>query len=838
MKPLEQYRRKRDFERTPEPGGGHVRPAASGPRYVMHKHAARRLHYDLRLEEGGILRSWALPKGPSLVPGERRLAVEVEDHPIEYADFEGNIPAGEYGGGTVMLWDRGVWSPLGRRSDDRLDFALDGEKLRGAWTLTRLDDGGSNWLMIRRRDGGAEPLDPNETSVLSGRTMAEIAAGGEGGDAAATAAPSAPSRGEAHPHDAALQLATLVGEPPTGETWLHEIKLDGYRLLARVERGRARLLTRNGHDWTERFPELARDLSALPDALLDGEAVVLDRRGVSLFGELQEALAGGVTGRIVFHAFDLLWREGDDLRPRPQSDRKEALRQLLEEHADALGTRVRYTDHLVGRGPAFFERACRSGLEGIISKRADAPYRAGRGRAWLKVKCSRSDEFVVGGFTPPAGSRSGFGSLLLGERDGDELVYAGRVGSGFGERLLGRLHAALQARERPTSPFSGPVPDAAGATWVEPGLVVEVGYTERTRDGRLRHPTFRGLRDDLATGAGVVSAAPRSAADRSRAATGRGRGRRAGATVEVAGVRLTNPDRVLYPEQGITKRQVAEYYVSVADAVLPGVRERPLSLVRCPQGFEETCFFQKHPGESFAPELPRVAIAGKEEQGEYAYVREVADLVALVQAGTLEIHVWGSRVDDLERPDLVVFDLDPSPDVPWSATRAATLDLRDRLTALGLTGFLRTTGGKGLHVVVPIQPQASWDEVKGFARALCEGAAADDPKRLTTTVSLAKRRGKIFLDYLRNGRGATAIASYSTRARRGAPVAVPLRWSELTSTLRSDRYTISTVRRRLAALQGDPWEGVADAAVPLDRSILERVGVGGASRGRSTRRRT
>jgi bifunctional non-homologous end joining protein LigD len=857
MAALEEYRRKRDFEQTPEPAGRHARAGAEGRRYVIHKHAARRLHYDLRLEEEGVLRSWALPKGPSLAPGERRLAVEVEDHPLEYADFEGVIPEGEYGGGTVMLWDRGVWTAGRKRSDDRLDIELVGEKLRGAWTLARLADdaGGTNWLMIRRRSADAAPLVPGDASVLTGRSMEEIAAGAPpsldavGGGVPTEVTADAPGEGSEPPEELPLQLATLVAQPPDGEGYLHEIKLDGYRLLARVADGRVRLLTRNGHDWSDRFPELARDLALLPDAVVDGEAVILDRRGVSRFEALQGAIAAGSTGAVVFHAFDLLWHEGVDLRSRPQLERKEALQAVLAEVLERT-PRLRYTDHLVGLGAAFFARACRAQLEGIVSKRLDAPYRGGRGRAWLKVKCPRSDTFVVGGFTAPAGSRAGFGALLLGERQGDELHYVGRVGSGFGDRLLRRLHEALRARERPDSPFAGPPPDPA-ATFVEPELVVEVAYTERTAEGRVRHPVFRGFRDDLSAGEAERRApahperegggARRAAASGRAESRGGSRSRRGaggtGAPTRLAGVRLTNPDRVLYPEQGITKRALAEYYLDVAEHILPEVEGRPLSLVRCPQGHEETCFFQKHPGTSFAPSLPRVAIPGKEDEGEYAYVREAGDLVALVQAGVLEIHVWGSRVDELERPDRVVLDLDPSPEVAWGVTRGVATELRDRLAALGLAGFLRTTGGKGLHVVVPLQPAAGWDEVKGFARALCEAVAADDPKRLTTTVSLAKRRGKVYLDYLRNGRGATAIASYSTRARPGAPVAVPLRWSELRPSLSSERYTLGNVRRRLASLRGDPWQGFAEAAVPLEAEHLQALGAGTRGRGRRSGRR-
>ena len=873
MERLDEYRRKRDFSLTPEPAGEAAVEAGEGL-FVVHKHAARRLHYDLRLEQDGVLRSWALPKGPSLAPGEKRLAVEVEDHPLDYADFEGIIPAGEYGGGTVMLWDRGRWSPTGDGvREGRIDFVLEGAKLRGAWTLTRMGgagEDGTNWLLIKRRDDGEKPLAPDETSVATGRTMEQIAAdadrtwSGDGGDSAPEESTErgAPERAVAEIVDPSaltgarrggpvtepeLQLATLVEAAPAGDDWIHEIKFDGYRIVASIADGRVRLFTRNGHDWTDRFGALAAALRRLPvrRAVLDGEVVALRADGVTSFGELQEALSAGATERLRFQAFDLLHQDDYDLRGVAQLERKEALARLLA--AAALGPAVRYTDHVVGQGPAFLAHACRMGLEGIISKRRDAPYRRGRGRRWLKAKCTRADEFVVGGYTPPSGSRSAFGALLLGAYAGDALVYVGRVGSGFSDRRLERLHAALRDLERPTSPFEGRVPDARGATWVEPVMVVEVAFTERTQGGRLRHPTFRGVREDkdaaeiVMTAPGAPEPADDASAPRQAPATpddaeappparaARPKGRRVGPRgrddAEVAGVRLSNATRVLYPEQGITKLALAQYYEGVQEHVLPGLLRRPLALVRCPQGTEEACFYQKHPGEAFARDLPRVAIEERAGPREYAYVESVADLVRLVQAGVLEIHVWGCRVDAVERPDLLVIDLDPGPDVPWRTTMATALALRERLHDLGLHGFARTTGGKGLHVVVPLARRHGWDEVKAFARALCEQHAASDPGRLVTTSSKAKRHGRIYLDYLRNGRGATAIASYSTRARAGAPVAVPVRWDELNAALRPDRYTVANVRRRLAALRDDPWEGFASAARSITAAMRAAVGM-------------
>ncbi len=883
MKRLQPYRRKRDFERTPEPVGGGVAGVDPGvdpgvdrgaeqQRFVIQKHRATRLHYDLRLEHGGVLRSWALPKGPSLVPGEKRLAVEVEDHPLEYGDFEGTIPKGAYGGGTVMLWDRGRWTPTGEGvRDGRIDFELEGEKLRGAWTLTRTgsrarsdregDD--ANWLLIKRTDPGASPLEPDDDhSVLTGRTMAqiehgveppeEVRVGGvdwtEGTDGVDVGAIEGAKRAKP-PAEPALQLASLAGEPPEGDDWIHEIKYDGYRLLAHVEDGEVQLLTRNGHDWTGRFPEIAAALARLPVriARLDGEVVALRPGGVSSFGELQEALSSGDIARLRFQVFDVLHLGDHDLRGVAQLARKKVLEGLMERAGTAVGPRVRYADHVVGQGPAFFERVCRMGLEGMISKRIDAPYRAGRGTRWRKVKCTRRAEFVVGGFTEPKGSRTGFGALLLGAFDGEALRYAGRVGTGFDERTLRKLTERLEAIARPTSPFAADVPDARGATWTTPELVVEVGFAERTRSGALRHSTFVGPREDRpaidvawmapdadggegpggANGSGGAKAAKRASGGGGArdGSSGRKAPRLRDGEAIVAGVRLTNADRVLYPDQGVTKRDLAQYYAKIEAHVLPGMVQRPLSLVRCPEGRAKECFYQKHPGTSFPRDLPSIDIEEDSGTHAYAYVRDLTDLVGLVQAGVLEVHVWGSRVDDVERPDLLIIDLDPSPGVDWAVTRATALDLRARIGDLGLTSFLRTTGGNGLHLVVPLVRRHGWDEVKAFARALCERHAADDPERLTTRVSKAKREGKVYLDYLRNGRGATAIATFSTRAREGAPVAVPVHWDELDASLRSNAYDVGNVRRRLSALRSDPWAGFAGAARALTAAMRKEVGL-------------
>jgi len=831
---LNEYRRKRDLRRSREPPG--AAPALqAGHLYVMHKHAARREHFDLRIEQNGVLRSWALPKGPALESGEKRLAIEVEDHPLEYGAFEGTIPRGEYGGGTVMLWDVGVWQPDGRNDDEQIDFLLTGTKLRGAWTLVRMrhwDVHGKNkqWLLIKRSGHTQRALHPDDLSVATGRSMAEIAAGRDGheGGAQRPAPPVASGLPGARPANApdtlSPQLATAVERAPAGKTWLHEIKFDGYRILARIHDGRVRLITRNGHDWTTRLRALAKSLQTLPvqDAVLDGELVALSASGVSSFRELQEALSSNETAQLVYEAFDLLHLDGYDVRAVPLIERKRALAQLFQAAGYEPDGAVRYSDHIQGRGSEFFEQACGLGLEGIISKRADAAYRSGRGALWLKLKCTRHAEFVVGGYTPPAGARSGFGALLLGAPKDGGLQYAGRLGTGFSSRQLGDLHAQLKRQEIATPPFapSSSLPRLRGVHWVQPKMVVEVEYLERTRDGLLRQPSFLGVREDLEpqqadSADGILEEAAPARAPRSVRHAGTG-------AVEVAGTELTHPERILYPELGLTKLALSRYYEAIHEWVLPYLARRPLVLLRCPAG-REACFYQKHLAKTQARSVPRIAIPEGGKARDYAYVGSLADILALVQHDVLELHAWGCRVDDVEHPDLLVFDLDPGAGVAWGDTLRTARELRDRLHELGLTAFPRTTGGKGLHLVVPLRPRSDWETAKAFARQVVERHARDEPHLLTTNMILSKRRGRIYLDYLRNTRGSTAIACYSARARPRAPVAVPLRWDELSPAVRSDHYTVVTLPRRLGALKADPWEGFFEAAVPLTEALLKRV---------------
>jgi bifunctional non-homologous end joining protein LigD len=852
---LGEYRRKRDFARTTEPRGGEApNPQARG-RYFIHKHAARRLHYDLRLELDGVLLSWAVPKGPNLDPEVRSLAVRVEDHPLEYGDFEGIIPKGEYGGGTVMLWDRGTWRPKGdpRKGLEKghLEFTLRGEKLAGRWHLVRMGgeagEDGRNWLLIKSRDaeaveaGDPSVLDERPLSVATGRSMDEIAADrdrvwtseGDGAGRAPEAAPSEAPLPEP-PADAPLrplpptlrpQLPTLVSYAPRGDDWLHELKFDGYRFMVRIEDGGPRLITRRGFDWTERFPTLERAVDALglDDTILDGEVVVPARDGTTDFQALQNLVDRGEAGGVVLYLFDLPWYRGHDLTGLPLFERKELLREVLRAREDegmrGRGT-LRFSDHIRGEGPRVASEACKRGIEGIVSKRAGARYREGRTRTWTKVKCLRRQEFVIGGWTEPSGARAGFGALLVGFHEGGRLRYAGRVGTGFTQRTLEDLSGRLETVAADAPPFANPPTgrEARGVHWVEPRLVAEVAYGSWTDEGLLRHASFQGLREDEApeeVTREVTREMPKGKGGTPAGRTGPAR---------VAGVRLSNPGRVLYPEQGLTKRDLARYYEAVAEHVLPHVVDRPLTLVRCPQGREGECFYQKHLMEGMPEAIRPVEIEEKGKRAQYVGIADLEGLVSLVQFGVLEIHPWGSRTDRLDRPDRLVFDLDPGEGVGWPRIREGAHLLRERLKGLGLVPFLRTTGGKGLHLVVPLVRRVGWDEAKGFARDVARGFARRDPKRFIATAGKAERAGRIYVDWLRNARGATAIASYSTRARAGAPVAVPLGWDELDALPRSDHYNVQNVPGRLAELDSDPWEGFFDTRQSITREMREEAG--------------
>jgi bifunctional non-homologous end joining protein LigD len=854
---LREYRRKRDFALTPEPSGA-TAASGAGSSFVVQKHAATRLHYDFRLELDGVLLSWAVPKGPSLDPADKRLAMRTEDHPVDYGSFEGVIPEGEYGGGTVLLWDRGTWEAVGdpRKglATGKLEFVLHGTKLRGRWNLVQIRgrerrDAGKAWLLIKGRDETARAsADYDITaalpeSVATDRALDQISRERDrvwhsnkpvkAAAARRSVRPKVVRRVEASsltgarrarlPSFVAPELATLVAAPPEGDEWLHEMKFDGYRVLCRIEHGVARLLSRNGKDWTARLPGIARAAGRLGvrDAMLDGEAAVVLPSGVTSFNALQNALGGESADEPVYFVFDLLHLDGSDLTRTPLEERKEALRALLD--ASGADSTLRYSDHVAGNGANFLRHACRMALEGVVSKRRDAPYVSGRGRAWLKAKCIQEQEFVVGGFTDPEGRRSGIGALLLGVHDADgKLVYVGKVGTGFSSRAAVELRGRLDALATAASPFATRIPGAARTHWVRPELVGEVEFTEWTPDGRLRHPAWKGMREDKAARE-IVRERPAGAGPRPRPRSGdhgagsrakrsfvRARARRpAAAAGEVAGVRITHPDRVLYAPQGITKLDLAKFYESIADWILPHLRGRPTSLVRCPEGLADECFYQKHVGRWAPAALRRVRIQEKKKVGEYLVVEDLPGLIGLVQIGILEIHTWNAVADRLEQPDRLVFDLDPGDDVPWRQVVAAARTLRDRLEHLGLESFLKTTGGKGLHLVVPIDAGPSWADCLAFARSVAVTLARDAPDSFTVDVAKSERPGRIYLDYLRNLRGATAVAAFSTRARPGAPVSTPIAWDELGPRLRSDHFTVSNLRRRLASLRLDPWKDYA-----------------------------
>ncbi|HTM11078.1 MAG TPA: DNA ligase D [Verrucomicrobiae bacterium] len=611
------------------------------------------------------------------------------------------------------------------------------------------------------------------------------------------------------------ELTTLVDDVPAGDAWLHEIKFDGYRALCRLKEGKAQFFTREGNDWSARFAALAEPAAALAvrEAFLDGEVVALEKNGASNFQRLQEALSAGEGARLVYYVFDLLYLDGYDLREVPLHSRKGLLADLLK-HRGKSG-RLRYSDHVIGHAEEFFRRARDTGLEGIVSKRKESPYRAGRARDWLKIKCHASQEFVLGGFTEPSGSRIGLGALLLGHNnDRHELIYAGKVGTGFNSRSLTDLRRRLEKIETAKPPFANPprLPRREGVHWIEPRYAAEIEFTGWTRDGLLRHPSFKGLREDKPP-AKISRERPEPVPENPAP--------RRSTDTAVAGVALSNPERVLYAEQGITKIELARYYEEISDWILPHISLRPLTMVRCPEGYRK-CFYQKHVEENLPPSFKRIFVKEKRASGRYVMIDSLPGLISLVQMGVLEIHTWGSRAEHVEQPDQLIFDLDPDAGLPWNRVVEAARRLRVRLRELGLESFVKTTGGKGLHVVVPIVPEERWDAVKEFTKQVAESIAREAPESYLTKMSKAKRAGKIFIDYLRNGRGATAVAAYSTRARSGAPVSVPLRWEELADGVRPDQYNVRNIRRRLTALRKDPWHDFAAARRSI-RNAMRRV---------------
>ncbi len=840
---LTEYKRKRDFRKTPEPEGAASGVGAAGAlSFVVQKHAARRLHYDFRLELDGVLKSWALPKGPSLDPGEKRLAVHVEDHPLEYGGFEGIIPKGQYGGGAVMLWDRGSWRPADpdpaqAYAKGTLKFALDGEKLHGNWALVRMggkaaQERHENWLLIKERDDEARPqsgpavVEDNPLSVASRRSIAEIAADRDRvwepkSDTGVHPERIAGARQGPIPEPPKAQLAAQADQAPDGPEWLHEIKYDGYRLLARIDRGAVRLFTRKGLDWTAKFPALADRLAALPaaSAVIDGEIVALEPDGRSSFDALQDKIAKGRTESLFFYAFDLLHLDGWDLGGAALEDRKAALALIVPANAEGM---LRYSGHEIGRGPDFFRHACRFGLEGIVSKRRDRPYRPGRNSSWVKVKCVNREELVVIGFTDPAGRREGLGSLLLGYYDPEgALHYAGRVGTGFDDAQLADLRSRLGPLEHPDPPALLPKGISwKGVHWTAPALVAEIRFAGWTADNILRQSSFLGLREDKSPEEVVRDTMP----EKPRAAPGVEERARDG-SVTVEGVRLTNPDRVLYPDNGVTKLDLVHYYTAIADWVLPHLAHRPLSLLRCPDGLESPCFFQKHIGSGLPEAVKQVEIAKKSGRETCLAIEDLPGLLSLVQLSVLEFHPWGSTLDKVEAPDRITFDLDPDTELPWPRVAEAALEMRDLLAGLGLESFVKTTGGKGLHVVAPLTPRLGWAEVKAFTRAVAMQQASRYPERYTAVQSKRAREGRIYIDYLRNSRGATAVAAYSARARPGAAVSTPLFWEEAEKAVRPEEFTVATVPRRLAALKSDPWLRIGEVRQSIGAAARRKLGL-------------
>lgn len=797
--PLERYNAKRDFAKTAEPRGEIAK--VEGRTFMVQKHDATRLHWDLRLEVDGVLKSWAVTRGPSLDPDEKRLAVRTEDHPMSYATFEGTIPKGEYGGGTVMLWDRGTWAPVpGKSAKDlekgHLHFTLDGERMKGEWLLIRLKPRGKetreNWLLRKIDDDHAGATDAlvetGLTSVATGRTMQEIAEGKKPsprrrpGPPSARAKRSGPGlrRGDGKPPAfRPPQLATLVDSVPAGNGWLHEMKYDGYRALVAIGKGGPRVYTRSGLDWTDKFTGIAQAAATLPaaSALIDGEVVAF-KDGKPDFSTLQDALSNG-SGDLVFFAFDLLERDGEDLTDLPQIERKEQLRTLL----DGADPRLLFSEHVLGAGEKLFEAMCREGHEGVISKRADAPYRGKRTKSWLKTKCTRRQEFVIIGWLPSSARGRGLKSLLLGVHQDGALRYAGKVGTGFNATNSADLIDKLTRLARKTPPADVPKVAARGAQWVTPKLVAEVAFAEFTAEHVVRHASFIALRDDKPAEEIVPErAAPPPPAPHSD-------------------VKITNADRVIFPDSKITKGDLAYYYAAVAPILLPWLAHRPISLVRCPQGRAKQCFFQKHDAGSFGSHVHHVDIREKDGSTEpYLWVDDADGVRACVQMGTIEFHGWGSRVEDVEKPDRLVFDLDPDEGLDFAKVKKAAEDLKEYLADMGLTSFPMLTGGKGVHVIVPLTPQAEWPAAKSFADRFARALAQAEPDRFTANLKKADRKGRIFIDYLRNQRGSTAVMPYVARARPGAPVSAPVSWSELRD---ADSAQLFSVR---------------DAALLLDRA--------------------
>ncbi|MFL6758575.1 DNA ligase D [Sphingomonas sp.] len=792
---IETYNRKRDFSRTKEPRGRKLK--GKGDSFVVQKHDASRLHWDFRLELDGVLKSWAVPKGPSLDPDEKRLAMRTEDHPLDYGTFEGTIPKGEYGGGTVMLWDDGRWIPEPGKDPSKtigeghLHFTLEGERMKGEWVMFRLKprpgEKAEPWMLKKVTDEFADAengdalVDNEVTSVTTGRTMAEIAAGADvwrsnrGGQKG--------GRGKRKPSVAPPpfeepQLATLVDEVPTGNSWIHEYKYDGYRLLLAVGEGVATAWTRNGKDWSDKFKALVKAAVKLPaGCLIDGEAVAIDDSGKPSFQLLQATLKDQKGANLVFYAFDLLIDRGEDIRRLPNIERKQRLAALLE----GVSPPIIYGDHVVGRGEAMFEQVCKQRGEGIISKKASAPYKGTRTRNWLKIKCIQRQEFVLVGWSE-SDKRLGFRSLLLAAREHGKLTYVGKVGTGFSGKLIEELMERFRPLETDKAPVAVPRADRKGAHFMKPQLVAEIAFTEFTNEGILRHPSFVGLREDKPASEVVVETPTHLRKSETKAER---------PTPESFGIAISSPERIIYPEDGLTKGDLANYYAAVDPLIMVDAAHRPMTLIRCPQGRSKKCFFQKHDSGTFGEHVKHVPVREKKgDVQDYLYFDDVRGLLACVQMGTVEFHGWGSRSDDIEHPDRLVFDLDPDVGLDFAKVKQAAARLRALLADLGLKTFPLLSGGKGLHVVAPLDASADWPAVSDFAERFSRAIAEAEPEMFTANIRKVQRKGRIFLDWLRNQRGSTAVMPYSARAREGAPVAAPIAWEDLDRYQGGNHFTI------------------------------------------------
>ncbi|MBZ9821044.1 DNA ligase D [Mesorhizobium sp. CA4] len=818
MASLEQYHAKRDFKKTAEPTGKVTRGKQAGGIFVVQKHAATRLHYDFRLEHDGVLWSWAVTRGPSLDPHEKRLAVHVEDHPIDYASFEGTIPKGQYGGGSVLVWDEGTWTPDGDPAKGmkkgHIDFELQGHKLNGRWHLVRLKprpgEKRDNWLLIKSDDAAARPgediLVEEPRSVKSGLTIEEVgegkAAKGQTPRVWQSNKPAKAKAGQVRRLEfIEPQLATLEKEAPGGDDWLHEVKFDGYRMQAQIEGSEVRLLTRAGLDWTGKFEgPVTTALAKLKcrDAIIDGEIVVLADSGVSSFPLLQADLSARRADRFIYYVFDLMRLDGEDLRREPLVERKQALAELLGEQSE--DSALRFSDHFHEPGKIMLQHVCRMGLEGVVSKRADAPYRSGRGLSWIKSKCTLRQEFVIGGYLPSDKTGRGLRSLLVGFNEGGKLHYAGRVGTGFSGKVMTDLKKKLDSLETKTSPFSTAVPKGKGLTFVKPELVGEVEFRSWTSDRIIRHASFQGLREDKPAEE-VVQEKPKQAGSEAKPG---GKPAKTSAGAAKTSIKLSHPDKLLWPDEKVSKQDLLDHYALVWPRMAEFVVNRPLSLVRAPDGIHGQRFFQKHASPGMSDKIARMKDPTDGE--EILYIKDFDGLAALVQYGVVEVHIWGSTIDQLEKPDQIIFDLDPDEGIDASRVRDAALDIRKQLDELSLPNLVKTSGGKGYHVLVPLKPSAEWDEVKDFAHDFARALEQAAPDRYTSTLSKKARTGKIFVDYLRNGRGATTVAPYSSRAKKGATISMPVTWPEIEKGLAPNAFPLGDASTLAQLKKADPWK--------------------------------